>query len=110
MVDSTKTLGTILLNIKKDSVNSLKVDDKIALKATLKQLIPPLNPHQFNYKSYLAKQGILHQLFVEENHISNLGFMPKQSKTDLSLFTRIDRFTAAHYYWLTNIHCKVVIT
>ena len=73
LVDSTKTLGTILLNIKKDSVNSLKVDDKIALKATLKQLIPPLNPHQFNYKSYLAKQGILHQLFVEENQFLKLN-------------------------------------
>jgi len=39
----------------------------------LKDVIPPLNPHQFNYKLYLATQGIYHQIFVEYNQISRLN-------------------------------------
>ncbi|QXP64159.1 ComEC family competence protein [Polaribacter sp. HaHaR_3_91] len=72
-VDDLKTTGTILLNVKNDSsVNSLQIDDQLFLKPTLKELIPPLNPHQFNYKSYLAKQGIHHQLFVDTNQFLKL--------------------------------------
>ena len=52
-VDDKKTIGTILLNIKKDSTSiPLKVDNQLLLKPVLKELIPPLNPNQFNYKSY----------------------------------------------------------
>ena len=73
-VDGIKTTGIILLNIKKDSVSTnLKVDNQILLKPVLKELIPPLNPHQFNYKSYLAKQGIHHQLFTEKNQFLRLN-------------------------------------
>ncbi|WP_343330759.1 ComEC/Rec2 family competence protein [Polaribacter staleyi] len=73
-VDSLSTIGTVLLNIQKDSCSSsLLVDDQLLLKPTLKELIPPLNPHQFNYKSYLAKQGIHHQLFVAENQFLRLN-------------------------------------
>lgn len=67
-VDDKDTRGTILLNVLKDSLsNLLKVDDKIILKPTFKKLIPPLNPHQFDYRSYLAKQGIHHQVFIEKH-------------------------------------------
>ena len=67
-VDSVKTIGRVLLNInKKDNDEVLKVENQIYLSTTFKNLIPPLNPHQFNYKSYLAKQGIHHQLFVNNN-------------------------------------------
>ena len=75
-----KTTGTILLNIQKDSTSlPLNVDDQLLLKPTLKELIPPLNPHQFNYKSYLAKQGIHHQLFVAEHQFLRL----KSARTTL---------------------------
>ena len=73
-VDGTKATGIVLLNIKKDSISTnLKVDNQILLKPVLKELIPPLNPHQFNYKSYLAKQGIHHQLFTEKNQFLRLN-------------------------------------
>ncbi|MEO9572140.1 MAG: ComEC/Rec2 family competence protein [Polaribacter sp.] len=73
-VDNYITKGRVLLNVKKDSVlKRFFVDDKIVLKSSLKELIPPLNPHQFNYKSYLAKQGIYHQLFIEKNHFLKLN-------------------------------------
>ncbi|OAD45317.1 ComEC/Rec2 family competence protein [Polaribacter atrinae] len=77
-VDDLKTLGTVLLNVKNDSIsNPLKVDDRLFLKPILKELIPPLNPHQFNYKSYLAKQGIHHQIFIDENKFLRLNTKAK---------------------------------
>ncbi|TYQ00462.1 competence protein ComEC [Tenacibaculum adriaticum] len=73
-VNSQKTSGEILLNIQKDSlINNLKVDDKLLLKPTFKELIPPLNPHQFDYKNYLAKQGIHHQVFVNNTDFKIVG-------------------------------------
>ena len=73
-VDDKKTIGTILLNIKKDSTSiSLEVDSQLLLKPILKELIPPLNPHQFNYKSYLAKQGIHQELFSEKSSFLELN-------------------------------------
>ncbi|WP_252191096.1 ComEC/Rec2 family competence protein [Polaribacter sp. Q13] len=73
-VNNRKTKGTVLLNVKKDSfISSLHVDDQLLLKPVLKELIPPLNPHQFNYKSYLAKQGVYHQVFITKNQFLKLN-------------------------------------
>ncbi|MEP3839107.1 MAG: ComEC/Rec2 family competence protein [Algibacter sp.] len=64
-VNSTKTSGKTLLNIQKDTLTpSLIVDEVYISRAPFKHLIPPLNPHQFDYKSYLKKQYIFHQLFI----------------------------------------------
>lgn len=72
-IDSTKTKGKVLVNIKKDSIkNTLQVDDVYLFKTTFKSLIEPLNPHQFNYKNYLAKQGIHHQIFLENSQLKKL--------------------------------------
>tara|TARA_B100000767_G_scaffold42954_1_gene36896 strand:+ start:9474 stop:11492 length:2019 start_codon:yes stop_codon:yes gene_type:complete len=74
-IDSKSTIGNILLNVKKDSANSsLKVDELIISKAVFKELMSPLNPYQFNYKSYLAKQGIYQQLFVDSDEYKSLGY------------------------------------
>ncbi len=68
-VNARKSIGKVLLNIKKDSLlSNLKVDDRINAKPLFKELIPPLNPHQFDYKFYLFKQGIHHQVFLENKH------------------------------------------
>lgn len=73
-IDSTKTKGKVLLNIKKDSLNSvLQVNDVLLLKPVFKDMIPPLNPHQFNYKSYLKKQGIHQQLFINSNDFLSIN-------------------------------------
>ncbi len=74
-IDSKSTIGNILLNVKKDSANSsLKVDELIISKAVFKELMSPLNPYQFNYKSYLAKQGMYQQLFVDSDEYKSLGY------------------------------------
>ena len=53
--------------------NSYKASGKIildkAIDSTLKDEIKsPLNPYQFNYKNYLEKQGIYHQLKLNANN------------------------------------------
>ena len=65
-INENKTRGEVLLNIEKDSLqNRLKIDARIFVKPTFKRILPPLNPEQFDYKFYLAKQGIQQQLFIE---------------------------------------------
>ncbi|WP_298766371.1 ComEC/Rec2 family competence protein [uncultured Polaribacter sp.] len=86
-IETHKTLGSILLNVQKDStVKRLHVDDVILTKQNFKKLIPPLNPNQFNYKSYLAKQGIYNQLFLNQEQFINL---PKQHTTLVGLSAKV---------------------
>lgn len=67
-IGSQKTSGVVLLNIRRDSLSKqLKVDQKLFVQKEFSNLKPPLNPHQFNYKKYLAKLGIYQQVFVESN-------------------------------------------
>ena len=64
-INDTKVSGKSLLNVEKDtSIVKYEVDDILFAKTPFKNLISPLNPHQFNYKSYLKKKHIYHQLFV----------------------------------------------
>jgi competence protein ComEC len=64
-INDTKVSGKSLLNVEKDTlIAKFKVDAILISKTPFKDLIPPLNPHQFNYKSYLKKKHIYHQLFV----------------------------------------------
>jgi competence protein ComEC len=69
-IDNKKVKGISLLNVEKDStIQGLKVDDILITKAQFKELIPPLNPHQFDYKNYLKKKHIYHQLFLSNKKL-----------------------------------------
>jgi competence protein ComEC len=73
-INAHKTSGEILLNIQKDSLqNPLKIDTEIFVKPTFKLVLPSLNPNQFDYKFYLAKQGIHQQLFLETTQFLKLS-------------------------------------
>tara|TARA_B110000046_G_scaffold40089_1_gene44291 strand:- start:12164 stop:14179 length:2016 start_codon:yes stop_codon:yes gene_type:complete len=73
-VDSVKTKGKVLLNITKDSlVKPLNVDELLYVNPSFQELNAPLNPHQFNYKNYLVKQGIQQQLFLVNEQFKRLG-------------------------------------
>ena len=64
-INSSSTKGKSLLNIEKDTLKpALKVDQILVTRADFKDLIHPLNPHQFDYKNYLEKKYIYHQLFI----------------------------------------------
>ncbi|APY10214.1 competence protein [Seonamhaeicola sp. S2-3] len=76
-VEDTKTKGKTLLNIEKDSLfPEIKVDDIYITKTNFKNLIHPLNPNQFDYKNYLEKKYIYHQLFIK-----NQSLLKVSSKT-----------------------------
>ncbi|PIV92906.1 MAG: competence protein [Flavobacteriaceae bacterium CG17_big_fil_post_rev_8_21_14_2_50_33_15] len=64
-VDDTIVSGKSILNVKKDSLNKpFSVDEIFITKTDFKKVFPLLNPGQFNYKLYLEKQYIYHQLFL----------------------------------------------
>lgn len=68
LVNRQKTIGKVLLNIQKDtSLTMLKVDDRLLIKESFSFIQESSNPHQFNYKNYLVKQGIHRQVFVRPN-------------------------------------------
>ena len=73
-VDSLQTKGNILLSVRRDSVTEeLSIDDQLVTQADFTEVKPPLNPHQFDYKSYLSRQGIHHQVYVNKDEFSMLS-------------------------------------
>ncbi len=70
-IDQNTCQGNILLNINTSATaKPLKVDDVLWLKSNFKTILPPLNPFQFNYKTYLKNKHIEHQLYLNENNIA----------------------------------------
>ncbi len=64
-LNSKKAIGRVLVQIRKDSiVKPFQVDDSMLIKSSFLSIQKPLNPYGFNYKSYLQKQQIHHQIYV----------------------------------------------
>ncbi len=58
--------GRLLLNLSQDSLAPhIKVDNVFIYKTKLFPIPEPLNPYAFNYKSYLERQYIYHQIFAK---------------------------------------------
>ncbi|WP_419212697.1 ComEC/Rec2 family competence protein [Maribacter sp. X9] len=65
-INGLPVTGPILINSGLDSTSQiLKVDDEILVYANLQPIRPPLNPYQFDYKTYLENLGVYHQLRIE---------------------------------------------
>ncbi len=61
--DDKLVSGKLLLSLTVDStIKELQVDDELLIHTKPESIRPPSNPHQFDYKSYLEKQGIQHQI------------------------------------------------
>ncbi|MCF6306528.1 MAG: ComEC family competence protein [Flavobacteriaceae bacterium] len=72
-INQLKTKGKILLNIKKDSLNSpLIIDAVLLISSTLHLINSPLNPHQFDYSKYMKTLGVYHQ-----SRITNIDILHK---------------------------------
>ncbi len=73
-IDDRTVIGRSLLNVSIDATEQpFKVDEIFITKSQFKELIPPLNPHQFDYKSYLKKQYIYHQLFIDSHELLKIS-------------------------------------
>ncbi|WP_299273380.1 ComEC/Rec2 family competence protein [uncultured Psychroserpens sp.] len=71
--DKRKTCGKLLLYIKNDSTqHKYNVDDLLYTYAQLQPTSVRLNPNQFDYKSYLEKQHIYHQVYANQRSILTL--------------------------------------
>ena len=72
-IRSKPTFGKVLLSIQKEnSTQQLQIDSKIVVSALFKQIQAPKNPYQFNYKAYLLKQQVTHQITVNTDHFIQL--------------------------------------
>ncbi|NEW78859.1 MAG: ComEC family competence protein [Gelidibacter sp.] len=78
-LNGKKTIGKILVNIKKDStISQLQVDDYLAVKMVFNPIAEPLNPYGFSYKKYLRLQQIHHQIYGDNSQFLRL---PKRNQT-----------------------------
>ncbi len=71
-MDEQKVSGKLVMNLYRDSATTkFKVDDELLVFGKLSEVKPPLNPHQFDYQSYLSNLGIYHQLQLDNtNHFA----------------------------------------
>lgn len=73
-INNNEVSGRVILNVNKDSFpKELNIDDAYASKAFLKKVLSPLNPNQFDYKNYLKKKGIYHQLYLKPAELFKLS-------------------------------------
>ncbi|MGW9684093.1 ComEC/Rec2 family competence protein [Flagellimonas sp. 2504JD1-5] len=74
-VEKKQSTGKLVLSVSTDSISKkLKVDDEVFVFAKVKAINPPLNPHQFDYKDFLRKQGVYHQIQVQTDQL-----LPKEN-------------------------------
>src|SRR5690606_4076669 len=69
-IDDKKVSGKVILNVNRDSVHgNLHTDEVYLTRASFKKPGKSLNPGQFNYKNYLKKQHIFHQLYLKRHEL-----------------------------------------
>lgn len=72
-INNQSITGTLILNIEKDSLRlPFSIDDILVSYSNLESINRPLNPYQFNYKAYLEKQYIYHQVFSDYSSVLQL--------------------------------------
>ncbi|NNC71194.1 MAG: ComEC family competence protein [Flavobacteriaceae bacterium] len=80
-LNDRKVHGKILLNISKDGFEpAISIGDKILVRGKITEVSGPKNPYQFNYKKYMERQQIYHQLTITNKEYLVLS----SSKTHLN--------------------------
>ena len=59
-----KAKGKLLVSLNKSATQPFTIDDIIVSPKMPEPVLPPLNPHQFDYRSYLTSHQIYHQLYL----------------------------------------------
>lgn len=73
-IDSLKTMGKVLVSIRKDSFsNALEVGDRLLTRSDFVEIKPALNPYQFDYKKYLANKGVYNQVYLHHGSFMLIG-------------------------------------
>ncbi|NJB71889.1 competence protein ComEC [Saonia flava] len=67
--EGVKKSGKIILNAPIDStISKFKVDDELLIYTMFSKIRQPLNPHQFDYASYLNDLGVYHQVSLNQGN------------------------------------------
>lgn len=62
--------GKVLVYVKKDSlIHQYFYGDRILIRGAPQLLLPPQNPHEFNFKRFLSFKNIYHQHFAKESNV-----------------------------------------
>jgi competence protein ComEC len=77
-INSIKTSGQLLLNIKEDSLQThLNVGNLYESSSKLTVVQSPLNPFQFNYNDYLKKRQVYHQIYSDQSQLFQIPYVDK---------------------------------
>lgn len=68
-----KSKGKIHIYVAKNINQKLEPGDQLLIKGKPIPVSPPLNPEQFDYRNYLARQNIHHQFFIAEKNFVITG-------------------------------------
>jgi competence protein ComEC len=86
-INDKKVIGKIILNIKKDSLNSdLEIGQFIFTDAKIIAVEAPKNPYQFDYKKYLENQHIYNQIYTNFDAVKIL------EKRQISIYSLAGNF------------------
>jgi len=85
-----ETTGRLMLSLKSSGKNTLQFGDLLWLKGQVKEIAPPYNPMEFDYRQYLKRYHIYHEVFVEPSRYRRILDEEKRifSLTGLALQTR----------------------
>ncbi|MFD0964332.1 ComEC/Rec2 family competence protein [Pseudofulvibacter geojedonensis] len=89
-----KATGTILVNIA-DSLEA-GIDSCFLSYTALTQFSQTKNPHQFNFKAYMAKKNIRHQLFLSAHNSKNYLSKPTIYGYTNNIRNRINKHLQPH--------------
>ncbi|WP_313266738.1 ComEC/Rec2 family competence protein [Sphingobacterium sp.] len=59
-----ETAGVLMLSLKSNEKNNLQFGDLLWLKGSVRKIAPPLNPMEFDFRKYLRRYYIQHEIFV----------------------------------------------
>ncbi|HET6245223.1 MAG: ComEC/Rec2 family competence protein [Bacteroidetes bacterium] len=93
-----ETMGKVMVYFQKDTLCSiLELNDKLIVDAIFKDIDPPSNPDEFNYKKYLSNHFIYQQTYIKsgewkttakDQQISLFKIANKTRNTLLNIFTK----------------------
>lgn len=69
-INKAPSSGQLLLSVQKDSLQKrMHAGDVLIIADTPQPIYKSLNPYQFNYSEYMAKQNVFHQITLRDNYI-----------------------------------------
>ena len=75
--------GRLMITLKLSTKNFLQFGDFLWLKGDLKRIAPPRNPMEFDYREYLSKYLIHHEVFVKSGYYRVIS---RQETSGFSVF------------------------